>query len=83
MGVVVWVVATVLGVFRRGVWVYGLWILLAGERIFVEVLDELFKDTSSPELSVVRVSEFVEGVLLILIPRVLRKFMRDLWGVRA
>lgn len=76
--VVVWVVATVLGVFRRGVWVYGLWILLAGERIFVEVLDELFKDTSSPELSVVRVSEFVEGVLLILIPRVLRKFIRDL-----
>lgn len=33
------------------------------------VLVELLKEASSPELSVVRVSEFVDGVLLVLSPR--------------
>ena len=37
----VWVVVVVLGVFVRGVWMYGLCILLAGESNFVGVLVEL------------------------------------------
>ena len=37
----------------------------------------------APELRVVRVSEFVDGVLLVLRPRLWRKFRRDLWGLMA
>jgi len=32
-------------------------------------------------MRVVKVSEFVDGVLLVLSPRLWRKFSRDLWGV--
>ena len=45
------------------------------------VLVELLKEASSLELSVVRVSEFVDGLLLVLNPRLWRKFRRDLCGV--
>ena len=47
----------------------------------VEGLDELLMEVSSLELSVVRVSELVEGVLFVLRPRLWRKFISDLWGV--
>jgi len=47
----------------------------------VEGLDELLMEVSSLELSVVRVSELVEGVLFVLSPRLWRKFSSDLWGV--
>ena len=60
---------------------YGLWILLAGERNVVKGLDELLVEVSSLELSVVRVSELVEGVLFVLNPRLWRKFSSDWWGV--
>ena len=39
------------------------------------------REVSSPELRVVRVSEFVEGVVLVLSPRLWRKCSSDLWGV--
>ena len=55
--------------------------MLAGERNLVEAFSELLREASSPELRVVRVSEFVEGVLLVLSPWLWRKFSRDLWGV--
>lgn len=57
---------------------YGLWILLAGERNVVEGLGELLVEVSSPVLIVVRVSELVEGVLFVLCPRLWRKFRSDL-----
>ena len=47
----------------------------------VEGLDELLTEVSSLELSVVRVSELVEGVLFVLSPQLWRKFRSDLWGV--
>jgi hypothetical protein len=39
------------------------------------------REASSPELRVVRVSEFVEGVVLVLSPWLWRKFSSDLWAV--
>ena len=44
--------------------------MLAGERGFIELLDVLLREASLPELRIVRVSEFMEGVLLVLSPRV-------------
>ena len=47
------------------------------------VLREVLREISSPELRVVRVSEFMDGVLLVLRPWLWRKIRRDLWGLMA
>ncbi len=45
------------------------------------VLREVLREVSSPELRVVRVSEFMDEVLLVLRPWLFRKFRSDVWGL--